>query len=196
MEREAALTPGDDLTLPAGTEYIVQAGDTWASAAQKHGTDAAALAAENDADPSSQLAPEVVIELPKIDAYVVQGQSLADAAAGYGNVTDGTLARANGLQADTVVAVDVQADASPEQSIAQARQAAAAFDSVLLLTDVLGATPSNVARALLSPDDRRRLVAGVNLPMLLRAVSYRNESLDDWMSYALLGGSKGVQQVV
>lgn len=99
-------------------------------------------------------------------------------------------------QADTVVAVDVQADASPEQSIAQARQAAAAFDSVLLLTDVLGATPSNVARALLSPDDRRRLVAGVNLPMLLRAVSYRNESLDDWMSYALLGGSKGVQQVV
>lgn len=98
-------------------------------------------------------------------------------------------------QADTVVAVDVQADASPEKSIEQANQAAAAFDSVLLLTDVLGATPSNVARALLADDGKRRLVAGVNLPMLLRAVSYRNEELDDWMSYALLGGSQGVQRV-
>lgn len=98
-------------------------------------------------------------------------------------------------QADTVVAVDVLADAPPEQSIAQARQVAEAFDAVLLLTDVLGATPSNVARALLADDGKRRLVAGVNLPMLLRAVSYRNEELDDWMSYALLGGSQGVQRV-
>jgi PTS system ascorbate-specific IIA component len=40
-----------------------------------------------------------------------------------------------------------------------------------------------------------RLVAGVNLPMLLRAVTYRHESLDAQVARALAGGTQGVMQV-
>ena len=97
---------------------------------------------------------------------------------------------------DGVQVVDVQAQASAEQSLAQAQQAAGHFGAapLLLLTDVLGATPSNVARQLLGGREAR-LLAGVNLPMLLRAVTYQHESLDALMARALQGGSQGVQQV-
>jgi PTS system ascorbate-specific IIA component len=40
-----------------------------------------------------------------------------------------------------------------------------------------------------------RLITGVNLPMLLRAVSYRHESLDTLVSRAVIGGTQGVMQV-
>ena len=97
---------------------------------------------------------------------------------------------------DGVQVVDVQAQASAEQSLAQAQQAAGHFGAapLLLLTDVLGATPSNVARQLLGGREAR-LLAGVNLPMLLRAVTYQHEPLDALMARALQGGSQGVQQV-
>ncbi|MFZ5566951.1 MAG: PTS sugar transporter subunit IIA [Pseudomonadota bacterium] len=95
-----------------------------------------------------------------------------------------------------VQAVDVQAQASTEQSLAQAREAAGLFGAVplLLLTDVLGATPCNVARQLLA-DRPAQLLAGVNLPMLLRAVTYQHEPLEVLATRALQGGTQGVQQV-
>ena len=40
-----------------------------------------------------------------------------------------------------------------------------------------------------------RLVAGVNLPMLLRAMTYRNEPLEALMARAMAGGTQGVMQV-
>ena len=40
-----------------------------------------------------------------------------------------------------------------------------------------------------------RLVAGVNLPMLLRSISYRHEPLDDLVARALSGGAQGVVQL-
>jgi PTS system ascorbate-specific IIA component len=64
----------------------------------------------------------------------------------------------------------------------------------LVLTDVLGATPANVAQRLVD-DVQSRLIAGVNLPMLLRTVCYRHESLDQLAQRALDGGAKGVLQV-
>lgn len=99
-------------------------------------------------------------------------------------------------QVQDVVAVDVQPQASVAQSVAQARQAAAALADapLLLLTDVLGATPCNVARQLLA-ERPGRLLAGVNLPMLLRAVTYRHEALDALVTRALQGGTQGVLQV-
>jgi len=95
-----------------------------------------------------------------------------------------------------VVAVDVQPEAAIAQSVAQARQAAAALGQapLLLLTDVLGATPCNVARQL-QEERQARLLAGVNLPMLLRAVTYQHEPLDELMARALHGGTQGVLQV-
>ncbi len=82
------------------------------------------------------------------------------------------------------------------QSVAQARQAVGPLGQVplLLLTDVLGATPSNVARQL-QEGRQARLLAGVNLPMLLRAVTYQHEPLDELLARALQGGTQGVLQV-
>lgn len=93
-----------------------------------------------------------------------------------------------------VQAVDVQAQASIEQSLAQAQEAAGHFGAapLLLLTDVLGATPCNVARQL-QAGRAAQLLAGVNLPMLLRAVTYQHEPLEALAARALQGGTQGVQ---
>ena len=63
-----------------------------------------------------------------------------------------------------------------------------------MLTDIFGATPSNVAQKLVD-GVKSRLITGVNLPMLLRSVSYRNEPLDALVSRAVVGGTQGVMQV-
>lgn len=96
-----------------------------------------------------------------------------------------------------VLAFDVLPDAPVQDSLAAARQAVAKkFGSVpvLLLTDVMGGTPCNVARQLLGSLSAR-LVAGVNLPMLLRAVTYQDEPIDELTARAVSGGSQGVMQV-
>jgi len=96
----------------------------------------------------------------------------------------------------SVVAVDVQPDAPVAQSVAQARLALRPLGDapLLLLTDVLGATPSNVARELLA-GRTAHLLAGVNLPMLLRAITYQHEPLAELAARALQGGTRGVLQV-
>ena len=97
---------------------------------------------------------------------------------------------------DNVAALDVQPNQPPEESLAQARimlQQLGA-DSTLVLTDVFGATPCNVAQRVIE-NVRSRLVTGVNLPMLLRAVSYRHEPLDAVVTRAVVGGTQGVMQV-
>ena len=67
-------------------------------------------------------------------------------------------------------------------------------DGVLVLTDLFGATPSNIAMKLLEPN-RTEAIAGVNLPMLLRAVCYRHEALAVVAARAIAGGSQGVMSV-
>jgi PTS system ascorbate-specific IIA component len=99
-----------------------------------------------------------------------------------------------------VSAVDVQPNLSPEETLATARIALAQLahapqvKGVLVLTDIFGATPSNVAQKLVDGVSSR-LVTGVNLPMLLRSVSYRHESLDALVARAVTGGNQGVMQV-
>ena len=66
-----------------------------------------------------------------------------------------------------------------------------AGDGVLILTDMLGATPANLALQLLEPK-RIEGVAGLNLPMLLRALTYRNGDLATLLQKAVSGGCDGV----
>lgn len=96
----------------------------------------------------------------------------------------------------TVAAFDVQPNVSPDESLAGARIALRQLNlrQTLVLTDIFGATPSNVAQKLVDGSNSR-LVAGVNLPMLLRALSYRNESLDALTTRAIAGGIQGVMAV-
>lgn len=95
-----------------------------------------------------------------------------------------------------VGALDVQPNAAPDESLAAARILLEQMnvDGALVLSDVFGATPCNVAQKLVD-GVRTRLVAGVNLPMLLRAVTYRDESLDALVARAVSGGTQGVMQV-
>lgn len=102
-----------------------------------------------------------------------------------------------------VLALDVQADATAEQSLALARAVVAPLSGapLLLLSDVLGATPCNVATQLMrivhaQGAGQARLLTGVNLPMLWRAVHYQQEPLDALVARALQSGSQGVLEVV
>ncbi|HZV62506.1 MAG TPA: PTS fructose transporter subunit IIA [Methylophilaceae bacterium] len=62
---------------------------------------------------------------------------------------------------------------------------------VLILSDIYGATPCNIVCKLLEPG-RVEGIAGVNLPMLVRALTYRNENLETLVEKALSGGREGV----
>jgi PTS system ascorbate-specific IIA component len=99
-----------------------------------------------------------------------------------------------------VAAIDVQPNLPPEETLATARIAMEQLTQggrnkgVLVLTDIFGATPSNVAQRLVD-GVTSRLITGVNLPMLLRSVSYRNEPLEALVSRAVVGGTQGVMQV-
>ena len=92
--------------------------------------------------------------------------------------------------------LDVQANTPLDHSLAAARMTLELLNAeqTLVLTDLFGATPCNVAQKLVDGTSCR-LVAGVNLPMLLRAVTYRNESMDAWVARVLAGGTQGVMQV-
>jgi len=65
---------------------------------------------------------------------------------------------------------------------------------VLVMTDIYGATPSNIASRLLRAG-RVEGIAGVNLPMLIRALTYRDEPLEAVVAKALSGGSEGVMRM-
>ncbi len=95
-----------------------------------------------------------------------------------------------------VLAVDVLPQAQPEDTLTQALDAAghALDEGLLVLTDIFGATPANVAQKLVAGSNAK-LIAGVNLPMLFRSVCYRHESLDALVTRALTGGTQGVMQV-
>ena len=85
----------------------------------------------------------------------------------------------------------------PEAILPQAQDLVRQLDSgdgVLILTDILGATPSNIATRLLAPG-RVEGVAGVNLPMLIRALTYRDEPLKCVVDKAISGGAEGVVHI-
>jgi PTS system ascorbate-specific IIA component len=62
---------------------------------------------------------------------------------------------------------------------------------VLVLTDIYGATPSNIVLKLLQPG-RVEGVAGVNLPMLLRALTHREKNMPELLAKVVGGGRDGV----
>jgi len=88
--------------------------------------------------------------------------------------------------------LSVLADDDPAVKEAEARALIAQLDNgkgVLLLSDVFGATPCNIARRVCQPG-RIEGVAGVNLPMLLRVSCYTNKPLAELVQRALEGGKE------
>jgi PTS system ascorbate-specific IIA component len=65
---------------------------------------------------------------------------------------------------------------------------------VLILTDMYGGSPSNIAAKLVIPG-KIEAIAGVNLPMLVRTLTYRDRSLQVIVTKAVSGGCEGVMRV-
>lgn len=83
---------------------------------------------------------------------------------------------------------------APEALIERARQALARIDTgsgVLILTDMFGATPANIAAKVLV-DGRVEALSGANLPMLVRALAHRDLPLEQVLEKARCGGCDGV----
>ena len=95
-----------------------------------------------------------------------------------------------------ILALDVPPQEATDLTAARARALLSQLGTPnsLVLTDVFGATPCNVAQRVVD-GIRSRLVAGVNLPMLLRTVNYCNEPLDVLIARALAGGTQSIMQV-
>lgn len=93
-----------------------------------------------------------------------------------------------------VQVLDVPLDADPDQMTREAQRMVAALDSgdgVLILTDLCGSTPANIA-CRLSGQQRVMVVTGLNLPMLMRVFNYPELQLLDIVERALDGGRQGV----
>jgi PTS system ascorbate-specific IIA component len=93
--------------------------------------------------------------------------------------------------------IGVTAQDDPAQLVPQARKMIKELDEgdgVLVLTDMYGGSPSNIAAKLVMPG-KIESVAGVNLPMLIRALTYRDKSLQMMITKAISGGCEGVLRV-
>ncbi len=91
--------------------------------------------------------------------------------------------------------ISIQDD--PDQAFSKAQDHANQLNcgqGVLVFSDIYGATPCNIASRLIQPGKVECLV-GLNLPMLVRALTYRNEPLDIAISKALTGGKEGVHHI-
>jgi len=62
---------------------------------------------------------------------------------------------------------------------------------VLILTDIFGATPCNIITKIIKPG-KVNAIAGVNLSMLIRSISYRHESFDTLVAKAIEGAQDGI----
>ncbi len=93
-----------------------------------------------------------------------------------------------------VVQLGVTGQDDPLDLLPLAEQMCALVDAgsgVLVLTDIFGATPANIAMKL-RDRGRREVIAGVNLPMLLRVLTYRERDMDVLVQRAVSGGCDGV----
>jgi mannose PTS system EIIA component len=93
--------------------------------------------------------------------------------------------------------LDVDSNEDPDALLQRARDLVAQLDTgsgVLVCCDICGATPSNVVTQL-SKRGKVHVLTGLNLPMLLRAISYRDASLEESTDKAAAGGTGGVMRM-
>ncbi|HOA92560.1 MAG TPA: PTS sugar transporter subunit IIB [Quisquiliibacterium sp.] len=90
-----------------------------------------------------------------------------------------------------LAALDVIPDEDPEAALSAARELIMRINDgsgVLVLTDIFGATPSRIAMRLAEPH-RIAVIAGVNLPLLVKALNNRRGPLDE-IAQLVIGSAK------
>jgi len=99
---------------------------------------------------------------------------------------------------ENLVVLPVKKAESPENILARAQEIVKMqlnnSNGVLILSDVFGATPNNIASKLVK-SGKVELISGLNLPMLIRAISYSKGSLAECVSKSLEGGINGIVHV-
>jgi mannose PTS system EIIA component len=99
-----------------------------------------------------------------------------------------------GKKPDAVTSLQVTGTDDARSLLPSAQRLVRAVDAgegVLVITDIFGSTPSNLACKLLIPGQVEG-VAGANVPMLLRAVTYRTRGMDVMLKRVVSGGCEGV----
>ena len=94
--------------------------------------------------------------------------------------------------------LSIKSDCNPETIIQHAMDKTHELDDgqgVLILTDIYGSTPSNIACAL-SDRENVRIISGINLPMLIRVLNYPNLELDELVLKAISGGQEGIMDCI
>jgi len=105
LTAETVPGAGQVLKLDDAATYLVQPGDNLGTIAVSHKSTPADLAKLNGIDINDPVTPQVVITLPKVDNYVVKGQSLDDIAKTLSNVTAAELGDANSVPATAVLRI-------------------------------------------------------------------------------------------
>lgn len=93
--------------------------------------------------------------------------------------------------------LSVEQDSDPDELIAHASILIEQLDSgegVLILTDLYGSTPSNIATAC-AKNAYVSAVAGLNLSMLIRVMNYPSLNLSELVCKAISGGQEGIAQI-
>jgi len=88
----------------------------------------------------------------------------------------------------------VTADDDPSELLDQARQMIADLggDNVIVLTDLFGSTPSNIAARLVQDFNGLVMIAGLNIPMLIRLLNYADQEMPVLVEKAVDGGRDGI----
>jgi PTS system mannose-specific IIA component len=103
----------------------------------------------------------------------------------------------NALHAEAmqnVAVIEVPLDSPVDEKLAKAREKLDALqmsDGLIIITDMFGSTPSNIAQ-MLAKQYRAPLLSGLNLPMLMRIYNYRDTHLPILLDKAISGGQQGV----
>ena len=118
----------------------------------------------------------------------------------HGNLGDSLIQCATfvlGQRPEALENLDLSACDDPAEMLQRARRKVAEIDQgegVLVLTDVYGATPCNTVCKVIA-SNRVEAIAGVNLPMLLKALTYRNQGMVKLLEQAVTGGQAGILNI-
>ena len=90
---------------------------------------------------------------------------------------------------------EIAMDASTDEAINAIEKKLASLstdEGIIFITDIYGSTPSNIAQQL-ADKYHTHLISGVNLPMVIRLLNYRNEQSKALLQKALDGAHFGIQ---